>query len=63
MITDSVLKEAVDFAFNEMPGDSMSPGQAEKQKRIILAKIEEKKIRTPEEVMEAFDQLNQGAEV
>lgn len=55
---ESVLKKGVDFAFREMPVDSMSREEAEKQKNIIFKKIEEGEIKSPEEVMEAFDQLN-----
>lgn len=60
MIENRVLKEAVDFAFDEMPESSMSPEEAARQKRLMLDKIASGEIKTPEDVMTAFDELNKG---
>lgn len=62
MINNAVLKKGVDFAFNEMPADSMSPEKAQRQKQIMLDKIEKGEIKSPEDIMKIFDQLNQGTE-
>jgi hypothetical protein len=54
----ATLKKGVDYAFNEMPSDSIDREEAQRQKKVILDKIEKGEITSPEEVMGAFDQLN-----
>lgn len=60
MIDSSVLKDAIDFAFSEMPKESMSPEEALRQKRIMLDRVEKGDLKSPGDIVAAFDELNKG---
>jgi len=57
MIDKKELKEVVDFAYSEMPEDSMNRKEAKRQKNIIFKKIDSEKITTIDEVLTEFNRM------
>lgn len=52
------LKEAVDFALDEMPEDSMTKKEIKRYKKFFYSKIDNGEIKTMNDIEVVFDVLN-----
>lgn len=58
LLDKEMLQDAVNYAFQKIDKNIISKEEIEKQKKIMFKKINNNKIKTPDDVMVFFDKLN-----